>query len=283
MAILENRVKTKNHLVELAKLVFLSLKNSILYVVIVFCCFLLYFSSPGVIANISLEVSGSVLSTGTLVYNGVAEKVTGIYNKISNFTKSESENVKLKIELEELRQLYQNLVLLKQENEELRKILNVTANIQNKYVTAKIVGLTFTPFSNTAIIQAGSSSNINLNDVVQVKDGIIGRIVSLSNHYSTVMLVSDPNSRIPVITAESKERGILAKQGDSLKLIYLREGHSVKVGELIYTSGDGKIYPYGLLIARIEKINDQGIFVKTTANLNDTDFVIVESKIRQDL
>ena len=91
------------------------------------------------------------------------------------------------------------------------------------------------------------------------------------------MLLNDPNSRVPVITSTSRERGILAKQGDNMLLIYLSEDHKVEIGELIYTSGDGKIYPYGLLVGKIYKIDNDGIFVKLSANLNNLDFVTVQS------
>jgi rod shape-determining protein MreC len=205
------------------------------------------------------------------------------YSKISYLNNLESENIKLKLELDKLKTINMNLSLLQQENQEFRKILNVAELIDTKYITAKIVGINITPFASTAILQAGSASGIEIDDIVRYSDGLIGRIANVSEHYSTVMLATDPNSRIPVITEKSQERGIIAKQGDDLKLIYLNDEHKIQVGELIYTSGDGKIYTNGLLVAVVEKVNDQGVFIKITSNLNDIKFVIVESKLGQDL
>lgn len=283
MAILANRVKTTNHLKELIILVLLALQKSVAYILIIFCCLLLYFSSFGIISKVSLEISGGALSFGNAIYNGIGNSINLAYSKISYLNNLESENIKLKLELDKLKTTNKNFTLLNQENQEFRKILNVAEQIKTKYVTAKIVGINTTPFSSTAILQAGSASGIEIDDIVQFSGGVIGRITNISKHYATAMLVNDPNSRIPTITEKSKERGIIAKQGDDLKLIYLNEGHKIQVGELIYTSGDGKIYTNGLLVAIVEKVNDQGVFVKITSDLNDIKFVIVESKPEQDL
>lgn len=283
MAILANRIKTKNHLLELVKLIFLSFKQFFLYILIFFCSLLIYFPTPGIIANISLEVSGGILQVASLFYKESSRQIKLIYDKVSYLKNLEKENIQLKLELAELKRSHKDFMSIEIENAQLRKTLNVPLSIKSNYVTAKIIGFNFTPFSSLAIVQAGVINQVKLNDVVQAEEGVIGRIINVSEHYSTVMLVNDHNSRIPVITSRSKERGVIAKQGDDLKLIYLKENHAAKVGELIYTSGDGKIYPYGLLVAKIEKINDQGVFVNMTANLNDIEFVVIESGIQEDI
>ena len=91
------------------------------------------------------------------------------------------------------------------------------------------------------------------------------------------MLLSDPHSRVPVVTSSSREKGILAKQGDNMLLIYLPEEHNVKPGELLYTSGDGKVYPYGLLVGKVDKVTDDGVFVELSASLNKIEFVAITS------
>ena len=105
-----------------------------------------------------------------------------------------------------------------------------------------------------------------------------GRVVNISSNYSSIMLLNDPNSRVPIVTSTSRARGILAKQGDNMLLIYLPEEHNVKIGELVYTSGDGKVYPYGLLVGKVKKITNDGVFVELSANLNKIEFVTVTSR-----
>ena len=176
-----------------------------------------------------------------------------------------------------MKDLEQTVTHLLSENKELRKLLKVTDRLEYNYITSRIVGASITPLSSSAVIEAGENNNIKVNNLVINQDGLVGRIINVSNNYSSVMLLSDPNSRVPVITSSSRERGILANQGDETLLIYLSEEHKVEVGELIYTSGDGKIYPYGLLVGKIYKINNDGIFVKLSTNLKTLDFVYIQS------
>ena len=90
------------------------------------------------------------------------------------------------------------------------------------------------------------------------------------------MLVNDHNSRIPAITGNSKVRGILTKQDNHLKLIYLKDGHDAANGEVIYTSGDGKIYPKGVAVAVISNITNEGAFAQNIENFDDLEYAIVE-------
>ncbi len=195
----------------------------------------------------------------------------------SYFQDLEAENLKLKLEIASLSKAQGLASSLKAENTALKEILNVPQNIEAKFVTAKIVGTMMSPFTSYAIIQAGENDNVKVNDIITGTKGLIGRITETGNNYSTVMLINDHNSRIPVITENSKVRGILARQDNNLKIIYLEEDHNAQVGEIILTSGDGKIFPKGIPIATIIKVKDREAFVEMLDDLNKIDFVVVAS------
>jgi hypothetical protein len=160
---------------------------------------------------------------------------------------------------------------------ELKKILNVTDGIVRDFVTAKVVGISDTPFASSATLQCGSKNNIKVNDIVRGSSGLIGRISEVSENYSIAVLINDHNSRIPVLTGKSKAKGIIAKQGDNLKMIYLEENHDILVGETVYTSGDGKIFPKGIPVATIVKIVGRTIYVKAIEQFNKIEYVVIES------
>jgi len=278
MAILANRVRTKSFFVEIAKFSFFSLKKFFILVLLLSSCGLLYFEPPRIVPKFFTEATGNILSVGTLIYQESIVKVKNFADRFVYLIDLETENLKLKSEIAALKEEFVSMAIVKSENNSLRSILNVAAISQNHYIAAKIISLSLSPFSSSAILKAGSKEGVKVDDIVKADGGLLGRVMEVSDHYSTIMLINDYNSRIPVITDSSKERGIIAKQGDHLKMIYTSENHQIKPGEIVYTSGDGKIYPHGLKVAMVDKVTDEGIFIKMSANINNIEFVIVESK-----
>ncbi len=246
-------------------------------VLILLSCFLLYFSYPQTIATVALDSIGKTLSLGTIIYSQSINAVKSAYSMVSYFQDLEAENLKLKLEISSLSNTQELASSLKAENTALKEMLNVPQDIEVKFVTAKVVGTTMSPFTSSATMQAGENENIKVNDIVKGTKGLIGRITEVGKNYSTVMLINDHNSRIPVVTENSKTRGILAKQDDHLKVIYLQENHNAQVGEIILTSGEGKIFPRGIPIATIIRIKDKEAFVEILDDLNKIDFVVVAS------
>lgn len=278
MAILANRVKVKNSLVELSKFILFSIRKFFIVILITASCYLLYFSAPKQLAHGLLEATGRTLSIGSLIYKESISTAQSIYRRLSYFKDLEAENLKLRLEIAALEETKQNILVTQSENRELRQLLNVTPEIALNSITAKVVGMSISPFANSAILQAGSKDGVKLNDIVRGKFGLIGRISEVSSNYSTVMLIHDHNSRIPVITSNSRARGILAKQDDNFKILHLKENHNITVGEIVYTSGDGKIYPKGLAVAKIKKVTSKGVFVEISEKYEKMEFVVIESK-----
>ena len=276
MAITANRIRSKNYLIELTKLILLVLRKFCVVFLICACSYLLYFPINN-ISKLSLEAYGVILSVGSFVSDSVLGNIKLLHDRLSYFKNLEAENIKLKLQLSNMSDLDKVTASTLSENRELRKLLKVTDNLKYNYITSRLVGVSITPFSSSAIIEAGDSDKVKINDLVTNQDGLIGKVVNISSNYSSIMLLSDPHSRVPVVTSSSREKGILAKQGDNMLLIYLPEEHNVKTGELLYTSGDGKVYPYGLLVGRVDKVTDDGVFVELSASLNKIEFVAITS------
>ena len=228
MAILANRVKIRNNLVELSKFAIYSIRKFFVLMLVVTSCYLLYFSTPRLLVNGLLEATGRLLSVGTLIYQESIQTSKWMYGKLSYFKDLETENLRLKLKLSSLEGTRRLALRAQSENLALKNILNVTKEVTYNFITAKIIGTSINPFANSVMIQAGTKDGINVNNIVRGKAGLIGRIIEVSTNYATVMLINDHNSRIPVVTSNSKIRGILARQGDHLKMIYLENNHNAK-------------------------------------------------------
>ncbi len=275
MAILANRVKIKNNLVELSKFTLFSIKKFFSLILLAISCYLLYFPAPAALTSNLLNFTGKFLSFGSVIYQKSIEEPKKLYQKIIRLKDLEEENIKLKTQLNSLQNIQRISMNTHLENLALKEILNFAKEANHNFITAKILGASINPFSSSLIIQAGSANGVKINDIVRGKKGLVGRISHVGPHYSTVMLVNDHNSRVPVITGNSKIRGVLAKQGNSLKIIYLDNHHNAKNGEVVYTSGDGKIYSKGIAVATIQNVNNEEALVQTIENFDELEYVMV--------
>lgn len=272
MAILANRVKSSSNSLELVKVILITLKR---FFVIFFLGLSLYlfFTAPKKISSISIEITGSVLSTGLVLYENIFESVNSIKQKFIYFQDLKKRNIELELEVARLKHLQNEVESVRAENTALKDLLTVTAEEEFKYVTAKLLSVSFSPFSKTALMSAGKKQGIEPDQIVINSQGLVGKVVEVSNNYAKIMLISDVNSRIPIKTSSSRENGILAGNNNNSKILYLPHNHLVQKDEEIITSGHGNTYPAGILVGHVSKTTENEVIVNIAADLSKTEFV----------
>ncbi len=261
MALLDNRVKIKGHVHEFSRLLHFFLAKSFATLLIIFAL-LIVVSNSSIISNSAMEVSGKIIEIGSIIHKFISSKIEFISYKMSYFEKLESENTKLKIKLARLENRYTNNHALIAENIKLKDMLDVIERVEEPYKVAKLLDVSYSPFAKKALINAGHNDGVEVNDVVSSDLGLIGRVSSVSSNYSQITLIEDTSSRVPIISDKNKFRGVLAYQDNGLKIIYIDDEIVPEIGEVIYSSGDGKIFPDGIKIGTVEKIDASGINVK---------------------
>lgn len=126
------------------------------------------------------------------------------------------------------------------------------------------------------MINAGLRDGVNNGQIVTNDLGVVGRIFETGEKSSRILLLTDLNSRVPVVSAESRELSIVAGNNSPLlKMLYVPDGSKMKIGEEIYTSGDGEYFPQGLLIGYIYSINDKSIMVKPAVDWSRMEVVSI--------
>lgn len=162
------------------------------------------------------------------------------------------------------------------ENEKLRALLKFAPVSKQVYTSARVAADTGSPYSRSVIITSGTQQNVQEDSAVINEAGLVGRVVDAGRKTSRVLLLTDMNSRIPVIAEESRERAIAGgNNSDMLSLIYLPENSRLKVGEKIITSGDGGVLPPGIPVGVVSKIEKGAATVKPFADSYRIDFVSV--------
>ena len=215
--------------------------------------FVLVFSlvSPQSVSNVRMNVSDSlspILSTVTkpLVYTA------DVVRNASGLGDLQAENIRLKQENLRLKEWYQTALLLEAENKSLRDLLNVKVEPHYKTITARILADAGSAFARSVLVSAGMKDGVQKGQAVMAGQGLIGRIIETGESTARVLLITDINSRVPVLVEDTRQHAILAGHNQSgMHLIHLPPDSEIKEGARIITSGHGGMFPHGLAIGRV--------------------------------
>lgn len=222
---------------------------------------LIYNNNNKLINSIEMSLLGSaksIMSFSSKITNGI--DVTWS-TTISEFINLHTEYKELKLENQLLKDSILTFQQLLFENEELRKLNNVTLPKVTKIATTRIVSQFESGYFNTAVILAGKNQHIKTGQVVVNGDGVIGRIVNVGKEISRVLLLTDTSSKIPVFFPRTKEHGVVVGNNNNLLAQYLSKSTKIAIGDLVLTSGDGMLFPYGLPIGVVSNIEKGNIMI----------------------
>lgn len=173
------------------------------------------------------------------------------------------QNAELRSANEQLLQWQSIAQRLEAENRSLRGLLSTVPEPTVASVSARVVADTGGAFAQSVLLMAGSSDGVDKGDVVVTGEGLVGRVTQTGYKSSRVLLITDINSRIPVLVGEAANRAILA--GDNSlrpRLLYVGNQTPLVPGDKVVTSGDGDAFPPGLPIGRVVRTDDGVIEVE---------------------
>ena len=179
----------------------------------------------------------------------------------------------LKKENTELKNKISKSDYLELENNQLKQLFEEQMALPENFVSARVMIDKQSPYLNSFIINIGGNKKIKNGLEVLNGKNFIGRTVDVNFFSSRVLLISDLNSKIPVIIEPKGYHAILAGHGEKKPTLeYLPENHTVNNGDKVYTSGKGGIFSPGLPIGEV-KIDKELIKVLLFSNLDQITFV----------
>jgi rod shape-determining protein MreC len=190
--------------------------------------------------------------------NGIARPLGGVrqvYDRATEFLNLRRENAMLRREQDRLLQWQSAARQLAAENEALRDLLKFVPDRGASFVTARVVADTGGAFVRSVLVAAGARDGLRKGDAAATGEGLVGRVAELGEHSARVLLLTDINSRIPVVIERSRDQGILAgDNSDNPRLLYLSHGTQLSPGDRIVTSAAGGALPPGLPIGFVKSI-----------------------------
>lgn len=178
-----------------------------------------------------------------------SKKYFSVHNKLVK------ENYTLKQQAFENKIRLQRLNTLQVENEHLRSLLGGDIPIHPRAVLGDISHTSRDPFRNVVIVNRGSHHSILPGQAVVDSKGVLGQVTRVYPFSSEVTLITDKNLSIPVQVERNQLRAIaFGQSGNTLDIPYLPINVDIKIGDKLVTSGIDGIYPSGLAVATVSKI-----------------------------
>ena len=242
---------------------------SIALFIVIFTATLSIMGQTGPISN-TLNV---VAAPFRYVGSRISDAFEGFSKYFASIDKLDKENQDLLEEIERLEDELADAQALKEENERLREYIEFKKTYPDLALTeALIIGSESDNFSTIFTLNKGSGDGIKIGMPVVVSSGVVGSVCEVGSTWCKVRALTEASSSIGAYISRSGEIGLI--EGDiSLKgtgeciLNYLRADADIEVGDLVYTSGLGSVYPRGLLIGEIIEIKTDEYLRTRTARI----------------
>ena len=207
----------------------------------------------------------------------VVSTIKNIWNSYINLIEVNEENNMLKEELlnmeGRLNQHIENSVQFLR----LRSQLLFAQNKARKEIFSEIIGESADNNHQIRLINRGSNQLLQRNFIVIRKEGLVGRIQSVSPYQSSVQLIIDHRSRVPALIQRNRVKGLIYGTHDGIEMRQINQHAKIKIGDRVISSGLGNLYPKGILIGWVSGIQHKSHELFKTARLDSAvDFNQIE-------
>lgn len=231
--------------------------------------------------KLGLEVIGPFQT----VISNVSSYVSGFWGKYIGLINVRQENEQLRQELQKYKVAnieYREAVAT---NIRLQKLLELKESLPPPTMTAEIIGKDPSLWFRTLTINRGSSDGVQKGMPVVTVEGVVGQVLTSSPNYSKVLLATDPNSAIDIITQKTRVQGIVKGLGrEAFALHYVLKSAVVEKGDYVLTSGLGGVFPKGLMIGTVSDIKKsrrgmfQDIEIEPAVDFSQLEYLIIIMK-----
>jgi rod shape-determining protein MreC len=196
------------------------------------------------------------------------ESVTSFFDHYIFIVNTSKENRRLENEISALKSKIFSLAELEKENERLKKLLDFGEEIKRNKVLAQVVSLDSSNQFKVLRINKGEKHGLQKLDPVITTDGLVGYVYKVSQNYADILTILDQNNRVDVIVSRTRSHGILEGIAKDKCLIkYVARTEQVELGDDVITAGLGNIYPKGLRVGKITKIDKENYGVTQSIEL----------------
>lgn len=220
-----------------------------------------------ILLNLPDGVTDSIKSNLREGISPLQELLTSTSRRVTETTKSIQtmgelleENRRYQEDLVTLRARIRMLGDLEQENERLREQLQFVEREPAERVAAEVIGRDISGWWQTLRINKGQYDGVTEDRAVLTPKGVVGRTDDVSLRTADVLLLTDPNCRVSAILPRVNGYGVVSGRGVPwsgsilLEMTFINRNLPIEVGDEVETSGLGGVFPRGLRIGQVHRI-----------------------------
>ena len=186
------------------------------------------------------------------------------------------ENRRLREDNDRLMQWQTAARRLATENAELRALTRYQPRGASFSITAQVIANSGGAFARNVLVDAGARDGVVRGQAAVTGEGLIGRVAEVGERTARILLLSDLNSRIPVVVGASRQRAVLAGDNSAEPLLlFLAGNNAIRIGDRVVTGGAEGVFPPDLLVGVVASISGEKARVTPDAELARLDFVTI--------
>ncbi len=223
------------------------------------------------------------------MFSPMQSSVTYVKTRTSNFFEhyimninASQNNTKLQKTVADLKDQVFSFEQVSKENKRLKELLQFGGELDLQKVLAQIIAWDANSDFKVLRINKGKADGIELQSSVVTSVGLVGYIFRLTDHYADIITILDPNNRVDALVERTRSHGIVEGYSRNRAIMkYLAGTEPVILGDLVLSSGLGNIYPKGLKIGKITKVEresygiTQSIEIEPVVNFSTLEEVVV--------
>lgn len=205
--------------------------------------------------------------------------VTGTINLLRDFQSYQrlsEQNRELRSELRQMQAWKEAALQLEQENARLLDLNNVRLDPRLTFITGTVLADSGSPYRQSVLLNVGARDGLVEGWATMDGIGLVGRIAGVGKNTARVILLTDASSRIPATIQPSGQRAMVAGDNSAVPpLDFIENRELVRPGDRVISSGDGGVFPAGILIGQVAADPGGRLRVRLAADYERLEFLRV--------
>jgi rod shape-determining protein MreC len=203
-------------------------------------------------------IASTALAPLQMGLSGTIDSATAVVSTLQRVRDLADENAEYKDQVAELQSEVVRMHELEVENADLRNLLSMKARTgPGALIPVQVIARDDSPYVQAITIDHGAADGIKQDAIVITHQGLVGLVEKVDPTSSKVRLINDLNSAVSVrLQTESRTTGVLRgqSQGNLMVIAYIPQTDEVSPGDVVLTSGLGGIYPEGLVVGKVARV-----------------------------
>lgn len=203
--------------------------------------------------------------------------VTGTVNLVRNvqsYQRLVEQNRELRSELRQMQAWKEAALQLEQENARLLDLNNVRLDPRLTYITGVVIADSGSPFRQSVLLNVGARDGIVDGWAAMDGIGLVGRVSGVGDNTSRVLLLTDATSAVPAVIQPSGLTALVGGDNSPAPLLdFIENAELVRPGDRVVSSGDGGVFPAGLLIGQVAQDRSGQLRVRLSADFQRLEFL----------